>query len=217
MEGALLKDYRSLDDFFDSISECNYSVLRNYEDFADMDFLNSHPDLDLLCDNVTKLVASSGLVPKKKNDNTHFCVMIAGVKVPVDLREIGDGYYCSAWEKAMLASRVKNERFYVLDDKNYFYSLLYHAFIQKDVIAPEYKVRLKGLADKIGIDFSIDNGIELLDSFIRDNGYVYSFPKNVSTKANFGSVDPSLIENNKSASVKKKMYNLYKKLKKRSK
>lgn len=213
MNKMTAKEYKTLNDFFRSISHLEYCILRNHEDFSDMRFLNQHPDIDILCDNQSDIVLSSGMAPKHRNDKVHYYTIISGVKVSVDLRMIGDGYYCKSWEETMLENRIRSGEFFILDPLNYFFSLLYHVIIQKDEIAKEYQVKLCNLAEKCGIEFDVDNGVQMLDAFVRKNKYEYSYPCRVTTKANFEKIDSTLIERNTVALGKRKLYQLYRRCK----
>src|SRR3989304_4092278 len=54
-------------------------------------------------------------------------VAIGGRDVSVDIRFVGDCYYCEQWERDMLSRRVRAGGFFVANNENLFYSLLYHA------------------------------------------------------------------------------------------
>ena len=150
-----MMDFESVENALYAIREEKYVVLRTFEDFGKKSFLTNHPDIDLLCEDVTAVVQCLHAIPRAKSDDkVHYYVLIGGNKVPVDIRRPGDGYYCETWEKDILAKRVKKDKYYVMDSENYFFSLLYHARIQKASFSNDYINRLIELGRRIGVEFS---------------------------------------------------------------
>ena len=61
--------FDSLEQLFDAIADVQYVVLRNYEEFQTMGFLQDHPDIDFLCENREQMVEQLQLKPRRrKND-----------------------------------------------------------------------------------------------------------------------------------------------------
>jgi len=74
--------------------ECSYLVLRNFEQFRESAFLAGHDDMDLLCDDRAKLRGTLRATARFARDGgVHCTVSIGSVKIPVDIRTVGDGYY----------------------------------------------------------------------------------------------------------------------------
>ena len=199
--------FTDLSEVFDAISKCEYVVLRNYEDFSNMDFLKSHPDIDLLCRDREPLIQALSLkTRRKREDKIHYYVLVNDVKVAVDLRCVGDGYLDEPWEDNILQNRVAYENYYIMDDENYFYSLVYHVTVQKNSIADDYKERLRILGDKIGIIFNMESKEQLLNSFMEDNMYHYSFQEYDGTIFNVKNVRKDLVERNLLKKIKRGIY-----------
>jgi hypothetical protein len=165
----------------------NYAVLRNYNNlFEDNIYLEGHGDIDLICDNSSFLAQTIQANPqefhlkKRIPDGTHYYLYIQDNYVSLDLRHVGDGYYCMKWEKDMLSRKVLYQEFYVLNDKDYFFSLIYHAILHKKVFSEDYRNRLTEMAKNMNIDCgssSSSDFIRLLEKFMIENGYRYQYPK----------------------------------------
>ena len=116
--------FNDLSDIFEAIADLDYVILRNFEEFENMNFLSSHPDIDILCRERKAMVEKLSLQPRrKKDDGIHYYVLVDQTKVAVDLRCVGDGYLDEKWEDRILQSREQYKNFYIMDACNYFYSL----------------------------------------------------------------------------------------------
>ena len=198
-----MKKWNTLEDFFSELNKnCLYVVLRNYEDFSKERYLDNHPDIDILCNDRDKLVSVGGLSTRgNKKDRSHYFVDIGGKQIPIDLRQIGDGYYCTKWEEDMLSRRkIFGNLCYILLAEDYYYSLMYHVILQKDTIAEDYKRKLA-----IG-DRSLNSIVDELNDFLRKNGYVYSYPETLYTHFHCERVEKSLIERSLSKKIKRNLY-----------
>ena len=128
--------WHSVEQIFSALnnSGCKYAVLRNYESMSDGNpFVNGHDDIDLLCDDLrcAKRVLNANRRFLFPTVNSYY-ICFENRTVNVDIRFVGDGYYDTAWEQKMLANRVLFcDCIYVLQPKDYFYSLTYHALFQK--------------------------------------------------------------------------------------
>jgi len=192
-----MKEFQTISDFFKNIPDnIIYVVLRNFEGYEDNVFLDGHPDIDLLCKNPEKLLEYSGTTSRNN------IVIISNEYVTLDIYTVGDGYYDSNWTDSMLEKRKShNDLFYVLEEKDYFYSLLYHAIIHKHEFYVEYQIRLINMAYTLGIEISKDDSenslYNTLNEYMRLNGYFYTYYKNPYKIANFTKIDSSLIQKRK--------------------
>ena len=96
----------------------------------------------------------------------------------------------------MLANRRLYNNFYVPQAIDHFYSLIYHAIIQKRIFTEEYRIRLSQMA-KVE-DILLDNYdeisfINLLESFMIQKGYNYTFCQDYYIPLQFHKVNKSLI------------------------
>ncbi|MCD8097564.1 MAG: hypothetical protein LUE31_05925 [Lachnospiraceae bacterium] len=188
-----MKNWESLEALFTELNEsCNYLVLRNFEHLFEDGFLSEHPDIDFLCDAPRKFIEASASVPRG-NSKELFSrkILVAGEEIPVDLRIPGDGYYDEPWESAMLAGRRRLENgVYVMDETEYYYSLIYHALIQKRTLSEEYRARLQAMGEKLGVSGD-EPLLAQLESYMRSHGYQYSC---TAGDMNLKGVDRSLIK-----------------------
>lgn len=191
-------EFPSVEAFFEHLEKenINYVVLRNYEELEDSSKESKiKGDIDLLVDDYFAFKRVSGAIGyKHKLPVTHKSagplveqggykvagrVSISGNEVSVDSRYIGDGYYCTAWEKDMLLTKVKHDFFFIPEKRHYFYSLLYHALVHKASFPPKYITKLQMLSEEIGLDIDmskLDECWNALDKFMTEKSYEYVRP-----------------------------------------
>lgn len=176
-------EYTNMSDMFSRLNNagCEYVVLRNYNNLLnDEIYMAGHGDVDMLCRDVRKVVDIIGAKACRPQygeygDNVHFYIMYKGKKVSIDLRSVGDGYYCEQWEEAILKSRVMYGCFYIMNEENQYYSLIYHAIFQKNQLSEEYRLRL---SEMNGISIRTESQlIDILETYMKKNNYKYVFCK----------------------------------------
>lgn len=127
--------WKNIQEMFQALetNNCNYVIMRNYEELLNDNFYCSgHADIDFLTDDVNKFVKVLKAFPRFiEDDKIHYLVDIDGTEVIIDVRTVGDDYYCKKWEKEILKNRIRINNWYVTDSENYYYSLVYHAILQK--------------------------------------------------------------------------------------
>lgn len=170
-----------------NISSVAYAVLRNYDNLLEDDiYMDGHGDIDLICADSRKLASilnaidHPGHVKNCQGNGTHYLIYINNIEVSLDLRHIGDGYYCEKWEQEILERRREHNSFYVLSEEDYFYTLIYHAIFQKHYFSKNYRFRLRKMGEGLGIkiqDNSIEFYVSLLEKHMRQNHYHYEYPK----------------------------------------
>ena len=185
-----------------------YLVLRNYENLLSPEiYVDGHGDIDLLCAD-SRLLAEKvdartyhNKVKEVCDDGVHYYVLIAGKQVSLDLRSVGDGYYCQKWQQEMLNRRVLKDGFYVMSDQDYLYSLIHHAILQKRSFSNEYRSRLTEMCNRLHIvmkDDSAQSLIQLLESYMAEHGYTYVYPRDTFVPLNTRYITSSLLEPNAS-------------------
>lgn len=203
--------WKSLKSLFESLNQSGikYIVLRNQEELLEDDFLFNHSDIDFLCEDRDKFIEFLKSFPReKKNDKIHHAINIDGQIVPIDLRYVGDGYYDAEWEKKMLESRqMFNNLCYVMSLENYYYSLLYHALIQKRKISSDYVARLENMRKNLKLNNDSDN-LDTLEKYMKEKGYFYTYPKDVLTLFNIENVDKELIKDDPKIRHKRHLHGL---------
>ena len=175
--------------------ECNYLILRNYEEIDENKFLmEKHPDIDLLCDNPGKLkrclnpVINFGAIRHKD----HYWVKIGSRLVEVGIRSVGDCYYDTKWAQDMLDTRMFHPGgFYTMNTANYFYSLIYHAVFHKKIFSEDYLIRLHDMADTLQITplaETEEDYTALLFQFMKEKGYFITCPRDITIPMQFNKI-----------------------------
>jgi predicted Ser/Thr protein kinase len=107
-------------------------------------------------------------------------VNIAGKEIAVDIRFVGDRYYCEQWERDLLARSQEVRAIRVPDPENQFYSLLYHALVHKLRLSDRYRRLLREMAPAVGVGAEVVDSDEqlwtCLDKFMIRNRYTYDRP-----------------------------------------
>ena len=172
----------------------NYLVLRNFENISDLNTSVRNSDIDILTNQVEQIrfITNAKKILEEKNQEFH-SVMIANNDV---LLHVGEQYYDPKWANDILNRKVLSQHgFYIPNDEDHFYSLLYRALVQKPMVSDDYIERLVSLSSKLKInnltreDFSTyDTVIEILDAYMRKMGYEY-MPRDYSVFYNSETVD----------------------------
>lgn len=180
--------WKSLDELFYTLNATiNYAVLRNYEILPQKFKSDLHGDIDIITDNYQNMCYIVNAKPVTKNPKRVYNYTIVNdEKVVFDFRHIGDDYYCKDFEKDILNSRVLNgNKIYVPNEEYQFYSLIYHAIIQKFMIAPDYYEKIFKLFCKLELDnvYNINNYSSPFDLY-------FILLKNFMQKKNYNFVRP---------------------------
>ena len=202
--------FPDIQSFIDALNHSGvaYLVLRNYENMLSPElYMDGHGDIDLLCADSRLLAEKVGAktythkVREVCDDGVHYYVLIAGQQVSLDLRFVGDGYYCKKWQQEMLDRRVLKDGFYVMSEQDYLYSLIHHAILQKRSFSNEYRSRLTEMCNRLHVimkDDSAQSFIQLLESYMAEHGYTYVYPRDTFVPLNTRYITSSLLEPNAS-------------------
>ena len=203
-----MDSYNNISEVFDLLNQAgiSYLVLRNYENLLAPDiYMNSHDDVDLLCADSQEVVRTLHALTNRVDqspfigDGTHYYIYVGGEYVSLDLRYIGDDYYCEQWEKDLLNRRVMHDGFYVMNEEDYFYTLIYHAVLQKESLSEEYLSRLLEMAAKLDvtlIERSESGLLRLLELYMQKHSYRFVYPYDFLVPARFHLVKTKLIKFN---------------------
>ena len=162
-----------------------YVILRNYEDFEKDDYKDD--DIDILTNNPEELLFISRAEKIYFNKRrVAYWIRINSQKVYFDIRRIGDNYYNSNWQETFLMNRsLAKEGYFILNNEDYFYSLLYHGLIHKHRMSEVYESRLLKLSRILKIDLPKFNSneeiwIKILITYMKKNRYLITVPKDYS-------------------------------------
>lgn len=168
----------------------DYCVLRNFECLPNKYTLEGHGDIDLLVEdyNYACYLTGAKAVYPTLSYRVHNSIIIANQEILFDFRFIGDNYYDVFWQKDILKDKtIYNDIIHVPNSLNYFYSLLYHALIQKNRIANDYIAKLNNLAKLIDVDFSSEDSdklLKILYDFLTSKNYDFTVPHDYSVLYN---------------------------------
>lgn len=174
--------YESIQQLFYVLNNTiKYCVLRNHECIPDEYTVEGHGDIDLLVEHRNYAVRLTKALPvyPQKEYRVYHIIKIAGKDIPFDFRFVGDNYYDPKWENDILETRVMQKNlFYTPNPMHQYYSLLYHAYVQKPYVKNDYFAKLSMYASKtdVGYKESAISSIQQLNRFIEDNKYKYVQP-----------------------------------------
>ena len=192
------KGWDTLDDIWRTLSgDVDYVVLRNFETLED-ELNKEHPDIDLLTTDKNKLIRILGLkkAQSQKYRAQYFCY-ISGRRVNFDLRVPGDGYYPSGWSFDLINNKIKFGLINVVNNKDYFWSLMYHALFHKRSISFDYLERLHKLALKVEPDIANEMWdreflTNRLMKHVLSNGWIPSEPDDHTVYYNYSEINVNL-------------------------
>jgi hypothetical protein len=186
VEAQLYKDtegvtgWKNLNEMFTFLNLCtNYLVIRNFESVT-----AGYPqgDIDLLTDDFQRLASALGATQKRRKPYKA-TVIVAGNKISLDLRFIGDAYFPAVWQYKMLNRKVLRDKVFTPSDEDHFFSLLYHCNVQKEGVSAHNAKVLIDLAERLGFDWFSSEIIgdaartaDLLKGFFTAEGYFYEEP-----------------------------------------
>ena len=176
--------WNSLEELFKVLNESiNYVVLRNFDGMPNQYYLDSHGDIDILTDDLENIIHLVNAKPVfKEKYRVHFSVKINNFLVRFDFRYVGDNYYDKKWQENILDTReLYNNSFYIPNKENYTYSLIYHALIHKEKLGVDYHKRISTLIHESDIHIIL----EKLKDYLKNNGYNFSEPKDLTVFYNY--------------------------------
>ena len=192
--------WNSIEEMLDALhkKDCRYVILRNYEEIdADNFYSSGHADIDFLTDRGKAFARIIQARPRfDTDDGIHYIVVIAGSQVVIDVRSVGDGYYDARWEKTILTARqLVDGRFYAVDPMNYYYSLTYHAILQKKALADDYLKRLNLMAKELSIPAASEQQhLKALERFMKEHRYFYTLPYDIHVPLRRELIDTAMVK-----------------------
>ena len=176
--------WSSFEDLFSALNlAAEYVVLRGEKHIGSTK-KSLGEDIDILCADVGEFTSVANAV-KFGNSNHLFLVNVCSEDVLFDVRHVGDEYYDQRWQKSILKNKILSDiNVYVPRYDDQFFSLLYHAYIQKPIFYDKYVADLLSLSRKIGLDNITEDYLKseyeiskLLTGFLLASGYSVSIPK----------------------------------------
>lgn len=188
--------YTSIQQFFYVLNNTiKYCVLRNHECLPDEYTVEGHGDIDLLVEDknyMFYLTLAKRVFPESYR--VYHTIKIAGKEVPFDFRYVGDNYYDQPWEEHIIKHRrLEKKLFYIPNPEDQYYTLLYHAYIQKWEVKEDYLPKLSHCAAKINEVFKpeVNSAINQIDSFLEKNRFEYIRPVDETVVYNIENISKS--------------------------
>lgn len=162
----------------------HYLVSRNCEYLPD-DFFGNDKDVDVICDNFEDFVAAANVDTGK--DKFRNFVRVEGQDVIFDIRHPLDNYMDSNWVRDVILRKTLNNRgIFILRDDDQFFTLLYHAIVQKSEVKQKYLKEFEKLSQKLKLDFFKVTDISdnkkmanLIEGYLKANNYKYTRPNDL--------------------------------------
>ncbi len=178
LEGA--SGWRNWQEVFEILRlTCNYLVLRGFETLP---INNPENDLDVLTDNHQRFASVLGAT-QLSHQSYKGRFRVNNEDVSLDIRFIGDKYYDIAWAKEMLQTKINRNGVFVPRKDHYFFSLLFHAKVQKPKVKTKYIGVLNELAEDLNLHWykteilKDDSAVgHILNGYFRSYGYYYEDP-----------------------------------------
>jgi|GEM_PF-938955 len=141
----------SLEQVFDVLNMTeDYVVLRNFDPLPDKYYADNHGDIDLLVGRYDSSRYALNATPVfSEAHRVHNKIIVNNAEVFLDIRYVGDKYYCSGWESNILAEKEVYNGVNIPNKHNLFYTLLYHALIHKPSVAIDYIKTLDSINSQI--------------------------------------------------------------------
>ena len=187
------RQWNTTGEMFYALNNCiNYAILRNYESLPNEIYENDHNDIDIICESLIDAAYVLNAIPVFNEDyRVHYKTKVEDKIAYFDLRNIGDKYYYENMEKDILKNRVYNEKgFYTLNTEDYFYSLLYHALIQKPTFKDDYKEKLMKMKIRnVAMNTTIEEYSRILKEWMIKKEYIIERPIDKSVFFNIENVE----------------------------
>lgn len=163
------QDWNSLEELFtvlNSVPQLKYVVLRGWNEL--LGEIENIQDIDFL---VNDWVLFSKLIRLRPNKYKPYkgYIVLKDSRVSIDIRFLGDGYFDSNWQNNVLVSRQHTHFFFIPDEENYLFSLLYHKLIHKKGQSTKYEFEMKLLSANYKVAPS--ELIYLLAAYMNTNHY----------------------------------------------
>lgn len=178
--------FKNLSEVFDKLNSDNslqWIIMRNFEQIPNNILINKHLEIDLLVNDyylIKRLLDANNYCELNTFEDGHYRILnyvfINNTKVLFNFRYVGDNYYDINLQKNMLESRILHNNFYIPNNENHLYSLIYHVIFHTKTISNTYI----NVFIKYGLNINLVNKLELrklLDIFITKNNYKYVKPE----------------------------------------
>ncbi|MBR4507122.1 MAG: protein kinase family protein [Alphaproteobacteria bacterium] len=176
--------------FYTLNATTDYVVLRGFEDLKQTLNSHEHGDVDIM---VKDYDAARWIIGGEKHfpeHRPHYLISVGDKLVYIDLWNINNNYHDKKWDYNIFnTTEYYDSIIRVPSTENYFYMLIYHCLINKQIIASDYYDKIYALFVKLGLHkkYNIkkytspfDLYFQLLLDFMKTNGYDFTRPHDMS-------------------------------------
>lgn len=159
-----------------------YVILRGSRELISDSFTDTHRDVDIF---VTDYQNTKYIINGVSDCNTfrpHERIIINNKTYYIDIWRANYNYFDPSWSNIFLKNKKSRDGYFVLDDYNDFYLLLYHCLIIKGRITEDYKERIEKFIEVNKLVSQLD--LLLLD-FLKKHDYSITKPKDRSLTLHF--------------------------------
>lgn len=154
----------------------DYVILRGKKEVISNCFPDEHRDVDIFLNDFNYFSAIQIIngVSACSVERPHELINIQGYDYFLDMWRLECYYFDWEWSRQILATRQYENKIYVLDADNEFYTLLYHCLIFKGKIADDYRPILEQHRKRLGLE---DKDWEsILLNFLESHQYDITIP-----------------------------------------
>lgn len=175
--------WSSLEQFFYFMNDIEpYILLTNFNNFIPN--LPAGDDIDIMTVNQKKFALFANATKiSKGSERVNYQITVDNKLIDIDIRYVGDGYFDIHWQKQCMQSRVMHTKgFYVMNEINQYYTMLYHSLIHKKNIPGKYQVFFALEAKYLKVK---------LYEYMHENSYHMTEPKDITVyfnKSNGGDI-----------------------------
>ncbi len=166
-------------------SASKYVILRNFD--------KEDRDIDILVNDFRRIkYLLNGKFIKTNKYKSKLQIQCEGKNFILDLRYIGDNYYCEKWEEDILNNRIFKDGYFAPNEIDLFYSLIYHVEFHKTQSSHKYDELLKSLAQKYikdeNLQFTHEFYLKKLNEFMNKEDYYPIRPSDRKVKYNLTNI-----------------------------
>ncbi len=187
------KNFKDIKSIFTSLnsSGINYVVMRNFEELSNNATIDEHLDIDILTDDyyaIKNIVDGDSVETHNRYEDGKYRILnwvnVGNKKIMMDIRYVGDNYYCKQFESDMLTTKKfdSSRGIWIPNQEYHKYGLIYHALIHKYSISNTYKNAFSSMG------YSLNQLPKVLTSWMTVKDYNFVKPNDMSVAYNIKNI-----------------------------
>ena len=184
--------WKDLNEFFYTLNATiDYVVLRGFENFEQTLNDTEHGDIDIMVkDYESACWIVGGQTHFADRDRPHYLIQVQNKSIYIDLWNLNNNYHDKKWDNNILTTKeTYQDLVNIPNTENYFYMLIYHCLINKQIIASDYYSKIYELFKKLKLNKKYDIKkytspfdlyFQLLTEFMHKHNYEFVRPNDSS-------------------------------------